>query len=148
MLEEKIREELKESLKKGDKTRVSVVRMLISEMNNRKIEERAEELDDGQALEIVQKMVRQHNESIEKFRQGGREDLVGKETEELVILKEYMPEQLSEEELRGIIDQSIVRTGASSEKDMGHVMKDLMPQVKGRADGKTVSKLVKEKLAK
>ncbi len=146
MLEKNIAETLKQSLKNGEKIRVSVLRMLRSEIANKKIEDGVKELDDEKVAVIVQKMARQHKESIEQFRKGGRDDLVKKETEELAVLEEYLPEQLSEEELSRIISESITRTGASSPGDMGRVMSDVMSRVQGRADGKTVNRIVKEKL--
>jgi uncharacterized protein YqeY len=146
MLEEKIREALKQALKEGQKLKVSVFRMLISEINNKKIADRVKELDDEKVITLIQKMVRQHKESIEKFKQGNREDLVSKETEELAVLEEYLPEQISEDELAQIVSESIKKAGATSPKDMGAVMGQVMARVKGRADGKVVGKMVKEKL--
>ncbi|MFH1552938.1 MAG: GatB/YqeY domain-containing protein [Candidatus Omnitrophota bacterium] len=122
MLEKEIPEALKRALKNGQKLRVSVLRMLISEINNKKIADRAKQLDDERVIGLIQKTMRQHKESIEKFKQGNREDLVKKETEEMAILKEYLPEQISEEELARIVSESIEKTGASSPKDMGAVM--------------------------
>jgi len=146
MLEKNIADTLNQSLKNGEKTRVSVLRMLRSEIANKKIEDGVKELNDEKIVVIVQKMARQHKESIEKFREGGRDDLVKKETEELAVLEEYLPEQLSEEELSRMIAESITRTGASSPGDMGRVMSDVMSRVQGRADGKTVNRIVIEKL--
>ncbi|MFC1480320.1 GatB/YqeY domain-containing protein [Candidatus Omnitrophota bacterium] len=146
MLEKEIPEALKSALKNGQKLRVSVFRMLISEINNKKIADRIKQLDDEKVIGLIQKTVRQHKESIEKFKQGNREDLVSKETEEMSILEEYLPEQISGEELARIVSESIEKTGASSQKDMGAVMGEVMNRVKGRADGKVISRMVKEKL--
>ena len=146
MMEKNIQEALKEALKSGQKVKVSALRMLISEIKNRKIADRVEELDDEKVIGIIQKMVRRHEESIEKFTEGGRDDLVSKETEEMSIVEKYLPEQIPEEELRRIIFGSIERTGATSVKDMGKVMKDVIGSVKGRADGKTINRIIREKL--
>ncbi len=146
MLEKDVTEALKQSLKGGQKLKVSVLRMLISEINNKKIADKVKELDDEKVVGLIQKMVRQHKESIEKFKQGNREDLVSKETDELAILEEYLPEQISDGELAGIVSESIAQTGATSPKDMGAVMGEVMKRVKGCADGKVVSKMVREKL--
>jgi len=147
MLEVKISEDLKTSLKEGDKTSVSALRMLISEIKNRKIEKIAKSLDDADVIALVQKMIRQHKESIEQFRQGKREDLVKKETDEMAALEKYLPAQMTEKELDGIIAQVISDLGASSAKDMGSVMKEVMKKTSGMADGKVISQKVKEKLS-
>ena len=146
MLEKDITEALKQALKSGQKVKVSVIRMLISEIKNKKIADRVKELDDQKVIGLVQKMVRQHKESIEQFRQGSREDLVTKETAELAVLDEYLPEQIPEEEIARIISGSIERMGAVSSKDMGRVMSDVMGLIQGRADGKVISRMVKERL--
>ncbi len=147
MLEEKIKTELKNFLKAGGKTEVSVLRMILSAIKNKKIEETSKTLDDEKIIGIIQKMSRQHKESIEQFKQGGREDLVEKETEELKILESYLPEPLTEDELEGIITESIDRLSAASMKDMGAVMRDVMEKTGGRADGKVISNTVKERLS-
>ncbi|MGB2600755.1 MAG: GatB/YqeY domain-containing protein [Candidatus Omnitrophota bacterium] len=148
MLEKKIAEELNQALKSGEKVKVSVLRMVISEIKNKKIADRVkEELEDDKIVGVIQKMARQHKESIEQFKQGDRQDLVDKEAEELKILEKYLPEQISEEELVKIISESIEKTGASSARDIGKVMGDVLGRVAGRADGKIVSKIVKEKLS-
>jgi uncharacterized protein YqeY len=145
-LEEKLNEDLKNALKAGEKTKISTLRMTINEIKNRKIADRSEKLEDEKVVGIIQKKVRQHKESIEQFKRGGREDLAKKEEEELAVLKEYMPEEISPEELEKIVSESIAETGASSPKDMGKVMKAVMGRVQGRADGKVISEIVKKKL--
>jgi uncharacterized protein len=145
-LESRLGQDLKRALKAGDKTRLSVLRMAIAAVKNRKIEIRTDPLDDDAVTAILQKTVKQHKESIEKFRLGGREDLVSKETEEMGILEEYLPEQLSPEALSVIVDEAIERVGAMSPGGMGAVIKEVMTLVKGRADGRAVSSMVKEKL--
>ncbi|MDP8299512.1 MAG: GatB/YqeY domain-containing protein [Candidatus Tantalella remota] len=97
MLEKKIAKNLKAALKEGDKVKVSVLRMLVSAINNKKIEARVQEMDDDNVLGTIQKTVKQHKESIEKFSEGGREDLVDKEKAEMAVLEEYLPEPISVE---------------------------------------------------
>ncbi|MBD3425940.1 MAG: GatB/YqeY domain-containing protein [Candidatus Omnitrophica bacterium] len=147
MLEKKITEDLAAALKAKDKTKVSVLRMVLSEIKNKKIAERVDQLGDQQVISVIQKMARKHKESIEQFKKGERQDLVDKESAEMKVLDEYLPEQLPEEELIGIINEAIDKTGASSPRDMGKVMGEVLGRVSGRADGKTVSRIVKEKLS-
>ncbi|MFH1878774.1 MAG: GatB/YqeY domain-containing protein [Candidatus Omnitrophota bacterium] len=147
MLEKTISEQLKCALKSRDTVRVSVLRMLISEMKNKKIADIVKELDDDKIIGIIHKMVRQHKESIEQFKRGNREDLVEKEFEELKILEEFLPEPVTREELEKIVMEAISQAGAVSLKDMGEVMKSVMDKTGGRADGKEISGLVREKLA-
>ncbi len=147
MLADRVNEELKTALKSGDKIKVSVLRMLNSEIKNKKIADGVESLEDEKIIGLVQKMVKQHKESIKQFKEGNREDLVEKESAELVILEEYLPEQISEEELEGIVSEAIKSVGADSAKDMGKVMKEVMSKVQGRADGKTISEIAKKKLS-
>ena len=101
------------------------------------------ELDDAGVLAVLSKEVKQRRDSIEEFRKGGREDLVKQNEEEIAILMEYLPQQLSEDEVRSLVKEAVTASGASSPKDMGKVMKLLMPKVKGRADGKLVNDLVR-----
>ena len=103
--------------------------------------------NDDKVIGLIQKMVKRHKESIEKFTEGGREDLVEKEKEEMAVLEEYLPEMLSPEELTKIIEESISETNADSLKDMGKVMSDVMSKTKGRADGKEINRIVREKLS-
>ncbi len=149
MLEKNISETLKTALKEKDQVKVSVLRMLISDIKNRKIADKTQdkELDDEKVIAVIKKMVRRYKEAIEKFTEGGREDLVSKEAEELKVLETYLPEEMSEEELAKIIDEAIAATGAASPGDMGKVMSAVMGKVQGRADGKVISALVKEKLS-
>ena len=146
MLEEKMQDVLKEALKSGQKAKVSVIRMLISEINNKKIADQVKELEDEKVIGVIQKMARKYKESIEQFTEGKRQDLVDKETEELKVLEEYLPEEISREELEKIVSEVIEKAGATSPKDMGTVMGEIMGRVKGRADGKLISDIVKEKL--
>jgi len=147
-LEKKINDSLKEALKAQDKVKTLALRMLVTEINNKKIElgSKDKPLDDGTLTALVQKLARRYKESIDQFEKGDRSDLASKEKAELAVLKEYLPEELSAEELEKIVSSVIKETGASTMKDMGKVMKAVQEQVKGRADGKTISQMVKEKL--
>ena len=148
MLEKKITDNLQKAMKGGRKVEVSALRMLISAVKNKKIEERTDELDDDKVLTLVKKMVKQHKESIEQFKAGGRDDLVAKESAELDVVAAYMPEEMSEEEIKNIVGQVISETGVSSLHDMGKVIKGVMARTKGQADGKVVSEIVKAALSK
>ncbi|MBL7072409.1 MAG: GatB/YqeY domain-containing protein [Candidatus Omnitrophica bacterium] len=148
MMETKIFEQLKQALKGGEKTKVSVLRMLISEMKNKKIADKTKELTDESVIAIIKKTVRRHNESIEKFIEGKRIDLAEKEKAEKAILEVYLPEEMTSEALESVIFEVIKETGASSMKDMGAVMKAVAIRTKGAADGKTVSEIVRRELTK
>ena len=146
MLEEKLSEDLRQALKGGEKEKVSILRLVISEIKNKKIADGTDKLEDGKVVGLMQKMARQHKESIEKFREGGREELFEKESAELAIIETYLPEEISQEELEKIVEEAISTVGATSAKDMGTVMKEVMAKVQGRADGKVISGIVKNKL--
>ena len=147
MLENDINEALKQALKAGEKVKISSLRLLINEIKNKKIADRIEKLEDEKVIGVIQKMAKQRKDSIEQFKKGDRLDLAKKETEELAVLEEYLPEQMSEEELAGIVAESIEAVGATSMKEMGNVMKEVMGRVQGQADGKKVSELVKKLLS-
>ncbi len=133
-------------MKAKDGDRVSVLRLVLAAVKNREIELKSE-LDDDQILAEITSAAKRRKESIEAFKEGGREDLVLKEGKELAILEEYLPAQLSPEELKSLIQEAIESTGASSPGDMGKVMKEIMPRVQGKADGKVVNQKVKEILS-
>ncbi len=133
-------------MKAKDGDRVSVLRLVLAAVQNREIELKSE-LDDDQILAEITSAAKRRKESIEAFKEGGREDLVLKEGKELAILEEYLPAQLSPEELKSLIQEAIESTGASSPGDMGKVMKEIMPRVQGKADGKVVNQKVKEILS-
>ncbi len=142
---EKISADYKEALKAGDKNRVSVLRMIKSSMKYKEIEKKAP-LTDEEVQAILMSSVKRAKESIEQFSKAGREDLVNKEKEEMLVVQEYLPKQLGEDELRKIVKAVIAEEGASGPKDTGKVMKSAMARLKGQADGKLVSKIVKELL--
>lgn len=142
----RIDNDLKEAMKQRDPIRVSTLRMLRAAIKNAAIEKRTESLEEADVLQIISKQVRQHEDSIEQFTKGGRTDLVEKESQELEILKSYLPPALSNEEIVAIVKEAIAEVGAQTRKDMGKVMKVCMEKVRGRADGKIVSRVVAEHL--
>jgi uncharacterized protein len=145
-LEERLVQEMKEAMKSSDKLRLSTIRMIRSTVKNKEIELR-KPLDDGEIQKAIQGMVRKGEESVEQFRLGGRMDLVEKETREIEILKSFLPQALTREEILKIIDETIEETQSTSLKDIGRLMKSVMPKLQGKADGKLVNQLVKEKLS-
>jgi uncharacterized protein YqeY len=145
-LEERLVEEMKQAMKSNDKLRLSTIRMIRSALKNKEIELR-KKLEDEDVVKVIQVMVRKGEESVEQFQTGGRGDLVEKEKKEIEILKSFLPQPLSQEEILKIIDQSIQETQASSLKDIGKVMKSVMPKIGGKADGKLINQLVKERLS-
>lgn len=131
-----------------DELKTSVLRLLLSAINYYEIQKGGAgyEASDEDVLSVIQKEVKQRKESIEQFKAGGRQDLVDKESSELKILETYLPEQMSEEEIREIVKETISEIGTTTVADMGKVMAALMPKVKGKAEGGLVSKIVKEEL--
>jgi len=142
---EKISADYKEALKAGEKNRVSVLRMIKSSMKYKEIEKKAP-LTDEEVQAILMSSVKRAKESIEQFSKAGREDLVSKEKEEMLVVQEYLPKQLGEDDVKKIVKDLIAEEGASGAKDTGKVMKSAMARLKGQADGKLVSKIVKELL--
>jgi uncharacterized protein YqeY len=144
-LREKIEADTKDALKSGAKDKVSTLRMLNAALKNKQIDKRRP-LTEEEVLETVRSLIKQRKDSIEQFAKGGRQDLVDKEAAEVFVLEAYLPMQLSREELDAMVRDAITQTGAQGAKDMGKVMKALIPMVGGRADGKLVSELVKNAL--
>jgi len=145
-LEERLVEEMKQAMKSNDKLRLSTIRMVRSALKNKEIELR-KKLEDEEIVKVIQVMVRKGEESVEQFQAGGRMDLVEKVKSEIEILKSFLPQPLSQEEILKIIDKSIQETQASSPKDIGKVMKSVIPKIGGKADGKLINQLVKERLS-
>ena len=145
-LPDRIDADLKAALKAGDKPRLEALRMMKSAVKYRQIE-KGGPLSDDEVLQVFSGLAKKHRESIEQFRKGGREELALKEEAQLAVLKGYMPEELSAEELQRLIAQAITEAGAAGPADLGKVMRVLMPRVKGVADGKTVNEKVKEALS-
>jgi len=140
-----VADQMKAAMKSGDRDTVTFCRNLTAVIRKKEIDDKIE-LDDPATHKIIQSLVKQRQDSIEQFKQGGREDLVAKEEAELKFLMSYLPAQMSADEIRKIVDWAVTESKASSPKDMGNVMKLLMPKVQGKADGKLVNQLVKERL--
>ena len=152
-IKKRIAADLKSAMKAGEKTKVSVLRMLNAQILDREVQLRSQkgrdyQLGDGETVEVIAGYAKQRRQSIASYQEGGRSDLVAQEESELVILQEYLPKQLSEEEVEALVEEAIRKSGASGLKEMGAVMKVLMPEVKGAADGKVVSETVRRKLSK
>lgn len=145
-LRERLTAEMKAAMKNRDALKLSAIRMILSSVKNREIELR-HELGDAEITETIATLCKQRRESIRLFKEAGRQELVDKEEAELALMTEFLPQQLTREELEALVMKAIADTQASGGKDMGKVMKALMPSVSGRADGKLVSEVVKEKLA-
>ena len=142
----KLRETLKEALKQQDKTQTSTLRLLLSEIKNAEIAQQ-KSLDDDKTLNVISMEVRRHRESIEAFKQGNRDDLVAQEEAELNILTSYLPRQMNREEIMAAARQTIDTVQARGIRDKGKVMSQLMPQLKGKAEGKEISEIVSQLLA-
>jgi hypothetical protein len=162
-LKEKIREDLNEAVKKREALGSSVLRLLLAAILNKEKEKRYKvysadpklkeeelakksQLTEEEVTEVIFSEVKKRKESILEFKKGKREDLVQKETKEMELLKKYLPEQLSEEEIKKMAEEIVKKLGAQSLKDIGKVMSELMPKLKGRADGSLAGKVVKDLL--
>ena len=145
-LKERITEDMKTAMRAGEKDRLGTVRLILAAIKQREIDERIM-LDDTQVLAVLEKMAKQRKESITQFESGGRADLVAKEQAELALLQTYLPAQMSEAELDGIIAEAIASTGAASIKDMGKVMGVVKGKAAGRADMGAVGARIKAKLS-
>ncbi len=154
MLKDKIKSDLNKALKKGDEIKRSTLRMLLAAVLNKEKEKKYKEeieeeveLTDEEIIDVISSEAKKRKESIIEYEKGERQSLAEKEKAELEILQKYLPEQLAEEEIRKIVEETVEEVGAEEIKDMGKVMAELMPKLKGRADGGLVSKIVKELLA-
>jgi uncharacterized protein YqeY len=151
-IKSKLDEDLKAAMKARDALRLNCLRMLKSKILEKEVELRVKRgvdylLSDDEVIEVASSYAKQRRDSIESYRKGGREDLAAKEEAELAIIEDYLPQQLSREEIEEIVRRAIEESGAASIKDMGAVMKVVMPQVKGRADGKAVNQIVRDELS-
>lgn len=148
MNKEKLQQELKTAMLAKDNVKVSVVRLLISSIKNFEIQKGGAgyEANDEEIIQVISKEAKQRKDSIEEYKKADRQELVEKETAELKILESYLPEQLSEVEVRNIVEETISETGATNIKDMGKVMGALTPKLKGKADMSFVSEVVKSNL--
>lgn len=143
---DRINDDMKQAMKDKDKFKLSVIRMVRSAIKYVEIEQRST-LSDEQVIDVLTREVKQRRDSLEEFQKANRQDLSENVEKEIEILQTYLPEQLSEEELKNIIEQVVQEVGASNKSDMGKVMGAVMPKVKGRADGKLINKLVQEYLS-
>ena len=144
-LKQKLQEDLKSSMKNKDTVKKSVITLIRASIKQYEVDNRVE-LGDDEIVDLIAKQLKQTRDSREEFAKAGREDLVSKAEAEIEVLKEYLPQQLSEEELNEIVISTISEVGATSMKDMKKIMTSIMPKVKGRADGKLINELVKKNL--
>jgi len=145
-LKKRITGDMKSAMKAKDRQALKAVRMILEAIKKKEIDERIE-IDDAQVMTVIQKMVKQRKDSISQFSDAGRTDLVEIEEAELEIINNYMPEQLSDEEVVSVVDRAINDSGANSMKDMGKLMGMLKPRLQGKADMSTVSQLIKSRLS-
>jgi len=145
-LKQKLNDDLRQAMKSRDEVRRSALRLLLAAVNNAEIARRAA-LDDADTLGIIAKEVKQHQESIDAFKQGGRQDLVDKEVAEMAVLQAYLPQQLTREEIVAAAQQVIAEVGAQGIGDKGKVMPRIIAQLKGKADGRVINEVVTELLS-
>ncbi len=145
-LKEHIKGEMKNAMKAKDKERLGVIRMILAAIKQIEVDERIE-LDDARTIVVLDKMLKQRRESIKQFRDAGRDDLADKEESEVTVIKDFLPQPLSEQEIDALISKAIAETGAASIKDMGKIMGLLKPQMAGRADMSIVSSRIKALLS-
>lgn len=146
-LKDRIGEDMRTAMKRRDQVRVSTLRMLMAAVKNAEVQgAQARELSDEEVVGVVGREAKRRKEAIEAYSGAGRADLAEKENAELAVLQEYLPEALSNVEVEAMVDAAIAETGATGPKQMGEVMKAVMPKVRGRADGAAISAIVKRKL--
>ncbi len=145
-LKEKILDDIKEAMKSKQAERLAAVRFLQSAIKYREIELRPNAISDQDVIGVIKKLAKQRKDSIAEFEKAGRQDLIDKEKFELSVLEEYLPAQMSAEQVAAIVDEVIKAQGATTMKQMGGVVKEVMARTGGQADGKTISDLVKSKL--
>ncbi|BFH12832.1 GatB/YqeY domain-containing protein [Paenibacillus dendritiformis] len=144
-LSQRLNEDMKQAMKSQDKFKLSTIRMVRSAIKNVEIDVKRT-LNDDEVLEILGREIKQRKDALQQFESAGRDDLADSLKDEIEILTQYLPAQLSEEEIKEIVQKAIQETGASSKADMGKLMGALMPKVKGRADGKLVNTIVQQYL--
>jgi uncharacterized protein YqeY len=142
---EKIKEDMKNAMKSGEKEKLVTIRMLLSDIHKKEIDKRGP-LTEQEILGVVSKSIKSRKDSIEEFKRGDRDDLVQKESREIEYLNVYLPKPLSKEEIQKAIEDIITETGASSAKDFGRVMKEIMGRYQGQVDGKEIGEIIKQKL--
>ncbi|MDX5475345.1 MAG: GatB/YqeY domain-containing protein [Bacillaceae bacterium] len=143
---ERLNTDMKQAMKEKDKEKLSVIRMIKSSLQNEAIKTKTD-LSEDEELTVLSRELKQRKDSLHEFKNAGRDDLANKLQAEIAIVEQYMPAQLSEEEISEIVKQTISEVGASSKAEMGKVMGALMPKVKGKADGSLVNKLVQQHLS-
>ncbi|MFA4854688.1 MAG: GatB/YqeY domain-containing protein [Candidatus Omnitrophota bacterium] len=146
MLEEKILNDYKDAMKARDSLKSSVLSFLRADMINQATAKKKNKLDDAEVVMVIKKQIKQRQDSIEQFTKGGRIEMADKEKKEWEILKAYLPPELSESQIKSLIEEAIAATGSNSMKDMGRLMKELAVKIAGQADGKLVSELVRQRL--
>ncbi|MCX5714528.1 MAG: GatB/YqeY domain-containing protein [Candidatus Omnitrophica bacterium] len=146
MLEEKILQDYKDAMKNKDDLKKSVLNFLRAELLNVAIAKKKNKLEDDEVVAVIRKQIKARQDSIEQFTKGARQDLADKEKKEMEILKTYLPQELSSEEIKQMVEETVVALAAQGLKDMGRVMKEVTVKIAGRADAKAVSDLVKERL--
>ena len=144
-LKQKLQEDLKSSMKNKDNTKKSVVTLIRASIKQYEVDNRVE-LGDAEITDLIAKLLKQTRDSLGEFKKANRDDLVSQAEAEIEVLKEYLPQQLSEEELNEIVISTISEVGATSMKDMKKIMSSIIPKVKGRADGKLINELVRKNL--
>ncbi len=145
-LKERIQDDMKNAMRAKEKMRLATIRLILAAVKQKEVDEQTS-LDDEQVLGVLEKMVKQRRDSIKQYQNAGRQELADKEQEEIVILQEYLPEQMGSAELEAVVDEIIASSGASGPQDMGKVMGALKPRIQGRADMGQASRLVKSKLS-
>ena len=146
---EQIGQDLTEAIKSKDETKTSTLRILKSTIHNWQIAAhlQAKVPEDDQVIVLIQKEIKSRREALEMYKKGGREELAQKEKKEIAVLEKYLPQQMSEEEIRTLVKEVVAKTGASGPQDIGKIMGSIMADLKGRADGSLVAKIVKEELS-
>ena len=144
-LKERLQEDLKSSMKNKETVKKSVITLIRASIKQYEVDNRVE-LDEEGIIDLISKQLKQRNDALEEFKKANRDDLVSETEAEIKVLKEYLPQQLREEELNEIVKETISEVGATSMKDMGKIMSAIMPKTKGRADGKLINKLVQANL--
>jgi uncharacterized protein YqeY len=150
-LRQRLEDDLKAALKAGEKDRLGCLRMIKSRLQEKQVDLRGKKgleakLSDEDVMGVISAYAKQRRDSIESYERGGREDLAARERAELKIVSTYLPQQLDEDAVAAIVDEAVKESGATQPRDMGAVMKLVMPKVKGRADGKTVNRIVQSRL--
>lgn len=146
MIVENINKQIAEAVKAGDELRATTLRLLSSELHNAKIDKRGE-LSNEEEIVVVQKEIKKRKDAIQAYEKAGAEERVKREKDEMAILKEFLPEQLSEEDLKKLVDEAIEKTGAEKMSDMGKAIGYVMGRAKGQVEGARVSQMIKEKLS-